>query len=79
MSPGSVTERVVFFVADYIPDDRVSTGGGVADEGEDIEVMELGLDQACELVESGEIRDAKTVILLQWAALQHAANVLAEP
>lgn len=70
MSPGSVTERVAFFVAEYTPDDKVSSGGGVADEHEDIEVIELHLDDALALVHSGEVRDAKTVLLLQWAELQ---------
>jgi nudix-type nucleoside diphosphatase (YffH/AdpP family) len=67
MSPGSVTERVAFFAAEYTPDDRVSAGGGVAGEGEDIEVIELGLDEALELVRAGQIVDGKTVLLLQWA------------
>ncbi len=70
MSPGSVTERVAFFAADYSPDDKVADGGGVADEGEDIEVLELGLDDALGRVASGEINDGKTVLLLQWAAQQ---------
>ena len=67
MSPGSVTERVAFFAAEYVPDDRVSTGGGVAAEGEQIEVLELDLDDALECVRTGEINDGKTVLLLQWA------------
>ena len=70
MSPGSVTERIVFFAAEYTPEDRVSAGGGVAGEGEDIEVLELDLDEALELVRTGEINDGKTVLLLQWAELQ---------
>lgn len=70
MSPGSVTERVAFFTAEYTPDDRVSAGGGVVQEGEDIEVLELELDVALERVRNGEINDGKTVILLQWAELQ---------
>ena len=67
MSPGSVTERVAFFAAEYTPDDRVADGGGVADEGEDIEVLEIGLDDALDLVAAGRIVDGKTVLLLQWA------------
>lgn len=69
MSPGSVTERVSFFVAEYTPDDRVDDGGGLDDEGEDIEVIEIDLDDAVAQVESGKIVDGKTVLLLQWAQL----------
>jgi len=70
MSPGSVTERVTFFAATYAHEQRVSAGGGNADEGEDIEIVELALDDALAMVERGAIDDAKTVILLQWAAMQ---------
>ena len=69
MSPGSVTERVTFFAATYSHEQRVSSGGGNADEGEDIEVVELTLDEALAMVERGEIADGKTVLLLQWAQL----------
>jgi nudix-type nucleoside diphosphatase (YffH/AdpP family) len=69
MSPGSVTERLYFFVGRYEPADRVSDGGGHADEGEDIEVLEVPFDRAMAMVASGEIRDAKTIMLLQHAAL----------
>jgi nudix-type nucleoside diphosphatase (YffH/AdpP family) len=72
MSPGSVTERVVFFTAEYAADDRVGAGGGVEAEGESIEVLELSLDDALAQVESGAIHDGKTVILLQWAAAERA-------
>jgi nudix-type nucleoside diphosphatase (YffH/AdpP family) len=74
MSPGSVTERVTFFAATYSHAQRVSSGGGNADEGEDIEVIELALDEALAMVERGEIDDGKTVILLQWAAMQRAGS-----
>jgi nudix-type nucleoside diphosphatase (YffH/AdpP family) len=67
MSPGSVTERVAFFAAPCSPADRVSAGGGVAAEGEQIEVVELPLDAALAAVEAGEIVDGKTIMLLQWA------------
>ena len=70
MSPGSVTERVAFFAAPYTPADRVSDGGGVADEGEDIEVLELGIDEALAMVDDGRIADGKTIVLLQWAVLR---------
>jgi len=68
MSPGSVTERVAFFAAPYRREDRVGRGGGVAGEGEDLEVVELGLDEALDLAARGEIVDGKTLLLLQWAA-----------
>jgi nudix-type nucleoside diphosphatase (YffH/AdpP family) len=74
MSPGSVTERVAFFVADYTDSDRVSPGGGVAEEDEHIEVLEVGLDEAFRLVDRGEICDGKTVLLLQWAKLNDPAG-----
>ncbi len=69
MSPGSVTEKLHFFVAVYEPRMRVSVGGGVADEGEDIEVLELEIDQALAMIGDGRIADAKTIMLLQYAAL----------
>ena len=67
MSPGSVTEIVYFFVAEYTPAQQASAGGGV--EEEDIEVIELTIDEATAKVASGEIRDGKTIMLLQYAAL----------
>lgn len=70
MSPGSVTERLSFYAAPYSAESRTSDGGGVAGEGEDIEVVELDFDSALGLVESGGIADAKTIMLLQWAALR---------
>jgi nudix-type nucleoside diphosphatase (YffH/AdpP family) len=69
MSPGSVTERVAFFVAEYTPDDRVDRGGGLDAEGEDIEVLEIDLDDAIDQIADGRIVDGKTVLLLQWAQL----------
>ena len=69
MSPGSVTERLHLFVAEYDPASRVNAGGGVESEEEDIETLELGFDQALAMVKSGEILDAKTIMLLQWATL----------
>jgi nudix-type nucleoside diphosphatase (YffH/AdpP family) len=67
MSPGSVTELLHFFVAEYSEAQRVNDGGGV--EQEDIEVMELHFDDALQQIASGAIRDAKTIMLLQYAAL----------
>ena len=69
MSPGAVTEKLHFFVAEYEPEMRVSDGGGLADEGEDIEVLELSIDEALAMIGDGRIVDAKTIMLLQYAAL----------
>ena len=69
MSPGSVTEKLHFFIADYDASTRVGHGGGVEAEGEDLEVIELTLDDALDAVRRGEIVDAKTIMLLQFAAL----------
>jgi nudix-type nucleoside diphosphatase (YffH/AdpP family) len=70
MSPGAVTEKIHFFVAEYQPDMRVGTGGGLADEGEEIEVLEVGIDEALAMISDGRILDAKTIMLLQHAALR---------
>jgi GDP-mannose pyrophosphatase NudK len=67
MSPGSVTERLHFFVAEYAPADKIAAGGGKEGEGEDIEVVELTLDDALAMVTRGEIADAKTIMLLYHA------------
>ena len=64
MSPGSVTEILHFFMAEYDASLRQSAGGGVAGEQEDIEVLELGYEKALDMIDRGEIRDAKTVVLL---------------
>ena len=74
MSPGSVSERLAFFTARYAPADRISDGGGALHEGEDIEVLELAFDEAMAMVRAGTIVDAKTVILLQHAALAVAGR-----
>ena len=74
MSPGAVTEKLHFFVAEYEPSMRIGSGGGLADEGEDIEVLEMTLDAALALVGSGGIVDAKTIMLLQHLALERAAG-----
>jgi nudix-type nucleoside diphosphatase (YffH/AdpP family) len=70
MSPGSVTERLHFYAAPYSPADRTGDRGGLADEGEDIEVVELAFDEALDMIDDGRIADAKTIMLLQWAALR---------
>ena len=69
MSPGSVTEKLHFFIAEYDASTRVGHGGGVGAEGEDLEVIELTLDDALNAVRRGEIVDAKTIMLLQFVAL----------
>lgn len=69
MSPGSVTERVHFYVAPYNSTEVVGAGGGLEEEGEDIEVLTLNFDEAMTMTTDGRIADGKTVILLQWAAL----------
>lgn len=70
MSPGSVTEILHFFVAEYDASMRIGAGGGHPDEGEDIEVLELSIDEALAMIADGRIVDAKTIMLLQYAALQ---------
>ena len=72
MSPGSVTERLHFYLAPYRPADLTGTGGGVEDEGEDIEILELALTEALAMIDDGRIADGKTVMLLQWLALHPA-------
>jgi nudix-type nucleoside diphosphatase (YffH/AdpP family) len=69
MSPGSVTEKLHFFVAEYEPVMKIGSGGGIAEEGEEIEVLELPIDLALTMIGDGRIADAKTIMLLQYAAL----------
>jgi nudix-type nucleoside diphosphatase (YffH/AdpP family) len=69
MSPGALTEKIHFFVGAYEPDMRVSSGGGLVSEGEDIEVLELSIDEALAMISDGRIVDAKTILLLQYAVL----------
>lgn len=69
MSPGSVTERLTLFVG-YVEGKADAGGGGLADEGEDIEVIRLPLAAALKMVETGEIADAKTILLLQYVVLK---------
>ena len=70
ISPGALTEKITFFVAEYHPEMRIAGGGGLADEGEDIEVLELSFDDALAMTGDGRIVDAKTIMLLQYAALK---------
>jgi nudix-type nucleoside diphosphatase (YffH/AdpP family) len=67
MSPGSVTEKLYFFIAGYDASSRAAFGGGNRAEGEDIKVLELSIDDAMTAIERGEIADGKTIILLQYA------------
>ncbi|CAN7250407.1 NUDIX domain-containing protein [Neorhizobium tomejilense] len=73
MSPGAITEVVHFFHAPIDFSDRVDGGGGLAEEHEDIEVLELPLGEAVAMVGSGDIIDAKTIMLLQWAVINQAS------
>lgn len=69
MSPGAVTEIIHFFVALIDAGERQTDGGGLDSEHEDIEVLEIGLGQASAMIDSGEICDAKTIMLIQWALI----------
>jgi GDP-mannose pyrophosphatase NudK len=71
MSPGAVTEILHFFVAEYDAHQKINEGGGLAHEQEEIEVIEIPFSDALKMIESGEIRDGKTIMLLQYAALQN--------
>lgn len=70
MSPGSVTELIHFYIAPYEGALKASSGGGRQDEQENIEVMEVPFQNALEMVKTGEIQDAKTIMLLQHLALE---------
>lgn len=69
MSPGSVTEKLHFFIAEYEPGTQQETGGGVVSEGEDISTLEMDIDVAMRKILDGEIKDGKTIMLLQYAKL----------
>lgn len=71
MSPGSVTEILYFFVAEYDAHMKVSEGGGLEHEQENIEVLELDFEEAYNMIQTGEIRDGKTIMLLQYAKLHN--------
>lgn len=71
MSPGSVTEMLYFFIAEYSNSMKVNEGGGVEHEEENIEVLELKASEALELMEQGQIKDGKTIILLQYLKLHN--------
>ncbi|HSC67337.1 MAG TPA: GDP-mannose pyrophosphatase NudK [Cellvibrio sp.] len=71
MSPGSVTEIVHFFIAEYSADMKVSEGGGLEHEQENIQVLELDFNEAYRMIESGKVQDGKTIMLLQYAKLNN--------
>jgi GDP-mannose pyrophosphatase NudK len=73
MSPGSVTEILYFFVAEYHENQKITAGGGVAGE-EDIEVIEIDFSKALKMIKTGEIRDAKTIMLLQYVQIEGVMN-----
>jgi nudix-type nucleoside diphosphatase (YffH/AdpP family) len=79
MSPGSVTERLMFFIARYSPDDRIGQGGGDRHEGEDIEVLEVSLEGALGMIDEGQIVDGKTIMLLQHLKLKGLMRASAHP
>ena len=71
MSPGSVTEILHFFVGEYSEDMKIGEGGGAEDESENIEVLEMDFVEALKLIKTGTIKDAKTIMLLQYAQINH--------
>lgn len=71
MSPGAVTEILHFFIGEYLAQMKVSDGGGAEDESENIEVIEMPFNAALEMIKNGEIKDAKTIMLLQYARLNN--------
>ena len=70
-SAGSLTERIHFYIASYSQDQKVAKGGGLEEEGEELEVIEMPLDNALQMIESGQIIDAKTILLVQYAQLKN--------
>ena len=78
MSPGSVTEILYFFIAEYHKSMKVTEGGGIADEQEHIEVLELDFSTAFSMIATGEIKDAKTIMLLQYAHLNQLFSIVSQ-
>lgn len=70
MSPGSVTEKLYFYLAEYHSQDQTGQGGGIKSEGEDIDVLEVTLDEALRGIETGQIVDGKTIMLIYHVALK---------
>ncbi|HOY14815.1 MAG TPA: GDP-mannose pyrophosphatase NudK [Saprospiraceae bacterium] len=75
MSPGSVTEILYFFIAEYDSEMKVNEGGGLEAEQENIEVLEIDFKKAIQMIENGEIMDAKTIMLIQYLQLQNLVNL----
>lgn len=71
MSPGSVTEILYFFIAEYSKEMKIANGGGLDEEGENIEVLELAFEETLKMIDSGEIKDAKTIMLLQHLRIKN--------
>lgn len=71
MSPGSVTEILHFFIAEYAPEMKITEGGGLDEEGENIEVLEISFEKALQMIDSGEIKDAKTIMLIQYLRIKN--------
>jgi GDP-mannose pyrophosphatase NudK len=71
MSPGSVTEILYFFIAEYSKEMKIADGGGLEHEEENIEVLELTIDEAIKMIENGDIKDGKTILLLQYIRLKN--------
>lgn len=71
MSPGSVTEILYFFIAEYSDEMKINEGGGLEEEGENIEVLELNFNETLSMIDKGEIKDAKTIMLLQHLRLKN--------
>jgi len=69
MSPGACTEIIHFFIGEYDAENKISEGGGLASESEEIEVLEMPFSEAMVMIKNGEIKDAKTIMLLQYAAM----------
>lgn len=69
MSPGSVTELIYFFIAEYTSEMKVNEGGGLKEEDEHIEVLEFPFEKAIDMIRTGEIKDGKTIMLLQYALI----------
>ena len=71
MSPGSVTEILYFFIAEYAKNMKLTDGGGVEQEQEEIEVLEFSIDTALQMIDNAEIKDGKTIMLLQYIRLKN--------
>ncbi|WP_242093362.1 NUDIX domain-containing protein [Aestuariivivens sediminicola] len=68
-SPGVMTEKMHFFIGEYTSDMKVNEGGGLEAEHEDIEVLEFSFKEAVSMLHKGEIKDSRTIVLLQYAII----------